>query len=137
MSFSTMLEILQERNAEKIVLIKLGAFYIATGRDAILLHTKLGLKCTCFKENICKVGIPVKSIEKYIEKLEKIKYAYIVYAYDKENRQLEKKYYAEGRKNKIINRNCNCLDCKGMENYKDDPYMLAITKLLKDEENKK
>ena len=69
MSFSKMLEILQERNEKKIVLIRLGMFYIATGRDAVLLHDKLNLKCTCFKNNICKVGIPVNSLEKYVENL--------------------------------------------------------------------
>ena len=52
MSFSSMLEILQAANKEKIVLIRLGAFYIATGRDAILLHRKLQLKVTCFKNNM-------------------------------------------------------------------------------------
>ena len=39
MSFSNMLEILQEKNKDRIVLIRLGTFYIATGRDALLLHT--------------------------------------------------------------------------------------------------
>ena len=62
MSFSKMLEILQERNEKKIVLIRLGMFYIATGRDAVLLHDKLNLKCTCFTDNVCKVGIPVIAI---------------------------------------------------------------------------
>lgn len=83
MSFSSMLEILQEKNKGKIVIIKLGAFYIATGRDATLLHKKLGLKCTCYKNNICKVGIPVASIEKYIPILDRTKYAYVIYDYDK------------------------------------------------------
>ncbi len=49
MGFSNMLEILQEKNKGKIVLIKLGTFYIATGRDALLLSVKLGLKCTCYE----------------------------------------------------------------------------------------
>ena len=38
MSFSNMLEILQEKNKGKIVLVKLGVFYIATGKDAVLLN---------------------------------------------------------------------------------------------------
>lgn len=92
MSFSNMLEILQEKNKDRIVLIRLGTFYIATGRDALLLHTKLDLKCTCFKNNVCKVGIPVMSINKYIEKLDKIKYAYIIYKYDKEKTELKEQY---------------------------------------------
>ncbi len=28
------------------------------------------IKCTCFKNNICKIGIPINSLEKYIEKLD-------------------------------------------------------------------
>ena len=77
MSFSKMLEILQERNEKKIVLIRLGMFYIATGRDAVLLHDKLNLKCICFTDNVCKGGIPVIAIDKYIEKLDKTGYGYL------------------------------------------------------------
>lgn len=83
MAFSDMLEILQQKEKGKIVFVKLGAFYIATGRDAILLQSKLNLKCTCFENNICKVGIPVNSIESYLLKLDKIRYSYIIYDYDK------------------------------------------------------
>ena len=54
MGFSTMLEILQQKNKGKIVFIKLGAFYIATGRNAqskfrfakTMLHCKR--KCKYF-----------------------------------------------------------------------------------------
>ena len=67
-----MLEILQDKDSSKVVLIKLGHFYIATGRDAVLLHKKLNLKCTGFKNNICKVGIPVNSLEMYMAKFQKI-----------------------------------------------------------------
>ena len=84
MSFSNMLEILQEKNKGKIVLIKLGAFYVATDKDAVLLHDKLNLKCNWFKNNVCKVGIPVNSLEKYKELLDKTKYAYVIYDYDRE-----------------------------------------------------
>ena len=51
---------------------KLGTFYIATEKDAVFLHKKIHLKCTCFKNNICKVGFPVNSLEKYIEELNEI-----------------------------------------------------------------
>ena len=84
MSFSRMLEILQDKDSSKVILIKLGHFYIATGRDAVLLHKKLNLKCTCFKNNICKVGIPVNSLEKYVEKFNQMQYSYIIYDYDKQ-----------------------------------------------------
>ena len=76
MSFSSMMEILQERNKGKIVLIKLGAFYVATEKDAVFLHEKLELKCTCFKNNEEDVNtknletkqlILIPKIEDYIE----------------------------------------------------------------------
>ena len=84
MSFSNMLEILQEKNKGKIVLIKLGAFYVATDKDAVLLHDKLNLKCNCFKNNVCKVGIPVNSIYDYIKKLERIGDSFVIYNYSKD-----------------------------------------------------
>lgn len=130
MSFSNMLDILQEKNKGKIVLIKLGAFYIATGKDAVLLHEKMNLKCTCFKKNICKVGIPVSTLEKYIEKMDKLKYAYIIYDYNKEKTELIEMYNKIGKLNKITAKNINCLQCKGIKAYEEDMYMNAVYKLL-------
>ncbi|MGN1326604.1 MAG: hypothetical protein ACI4VQ_00740 [Clostridia bacterium] len=134
MSFSDMLEILQAKNKEKIILIKTGVFYIATGRDANLLHKKFNLKCTCYKNNICKVGIPANSLDKYIEKLDKIRYSYIIYDYDKENKELKIKHQKDGKKNKITDKNINCLMCKGINKYPEDDYMLALFKFLKSNE---
>lgn len=57
-----MLEILKAKNKEKVVLIKLGPFYVATGSDAVFLNKQLGLKCICFKKKICKIGIPENRI---------------------------------------------------------------------------
>lgn len=65
MGFVKMLEILQEKNNRKIVLINTGAFYIAKGRDAILLHEILGLRVNCMRKEICKVGFPIGSLAKY------------------------------------------------------------------------
>lgn len=136
MGFSNMLEILQQKNNEKIVLVKLGAFYIATGRDAVLLQSKLNLKCTCFKNNICKVGIPVNSIENYLPKLDKIKYSYIIYDYNKNEQELKVKYEKKGKHNKITEKNLNFLLCKGIGKYQDDEYMLAVRKLLQPNKQK-
>lgn len=69
MSFSKMLEILKKKEEGKIVLVKLGTFYVAVGEDAVFLHKKIDLKCTCYKMNICKVGFPVIALDKYVEKL--------------------------------------------------------------------
>lgn len=133
MSFSNMLEILQEKNKGKIVIVRIGTFYIATGKDAVLLHNKLNLKCTCFKNNICKVGMPISSIEKYIQKLDSIKYSYIIYDYNKEKKELKELYSKIGKSNKTKEKNINCLICKGIDVYKDDEYMEALLKLLNEE----
>ena len=130
MSFSKMLEILQEKNGARIVLIKLGHFYIATGKDAVLLHNKFGLKCTCFKNNICKVGVPVTAIDKYIEKLDKTTYSYVVYDYIKEKKELKKIINRPGRACRLKNKNINCLKCKGIAAYEDDEYVLALNKFF-------
>lgn len=135
MAFKEMMEILQENNKGKIVLIKLGAFYIATGKDAVLLHKKLDLKCTCFTNNACKVGVPITSLDKYIEKLENLKLSYIVYDYNKEKNELKEKCSKIGKLNKEKNNNINCLICKGIEKYKNDKYLEALAKYLeKDKE---
>ena len=69
-----MLKALQSENENKIVWIKVGAFYITTGKDAIYLNKEIGLKCTCFKNQICKVEVPINKIEDHIHMLLEIKY---------------------------------------------------------------
>ena len=69
MSFSEMLDLLKKREKGNIVFVKIGTFYVTAGEDAVLIHKKLNLKCTCYKKNICKVEFPVVAFEKYVEKL--------------------------------------------------------------------
>lgn len=51
-----MLEILKEKNKGKIVIIKLGAFYIATEEDAVFLYNFTNVCKYIFKRSrpICK-----------------------------------------------------------------------------------
>ena len=137
MSFSKMVEVLKERDKEKLLIIGLGAFYIAIGEDAVLLHEKLGLKCTCFKNHICKVGIPRNSIGKYIKEIEKLKYGYILYDYNSKNKRLLELSYKEGKKNKIMNKNINCLACMGASKYEEDDYSIALLKFIEELKRRK
>ena len=73
------MEKLQQENAGSIILVKNGIFFVAIGKDALTLHEELGLKLTCMKPELCKVGFLVKNVEQYIEKLEKIGYSFILY----------------------------------------------------------
>ena len=136
MSFGQMVDVLKEKHKGKIVLIKLGAFYVALEEDAVLLHEKLGLNCTCFKNNSCKVGLPINSIGKYLKEIDKLKYGYVVYDYDKEKQELIKVSQKVGKINKERRKNANCLYCKGGSKYNlKDPYLQAVIKLLIKEHN--
>ena len=129
MSFSTMLDCLKEQEKGKLVFIKLGTFYIAVGEDAVLLHKKLELKCTCYKNHTCKVGFPVNALEKYIEKLNETKYAYVIYDYDRNKIELKEVMRKNGKMNRGTEQTINCLVCKGPKKYPEDEYMLALLKL--------
>lgn len=108
-------------------------FYIATGRDAVFLNKQLQLKCICFTEGVCKIGIPEKRLEYYLKKLEKLNLAYIVYHFDNEHEELIEEEINEGEYHKEKSCNKNCLICKGIRYYKEDKYMNALSKLFERE----
>ena len=118
MKFSKKIEEIKNReeNRGKIVLVRCGIFFTATGTDAILLNKLYGLKVTCFKEKICKVGVPVSFALKYLDLIEKDGYGYSLYDYDKETKELELKYQYQGKEN-IEKRTCK--ECKECPNYKE------------------
>lgn len=97
MSFSQMAEILKQKHKGEILFIKLGVFYVATAQDAVFLNGLLNLKCTCYKNRICKVGVPVGSLQKYINKLDTWNYAYAVYSINKEKNELILEKQKEGK----------------------------------------
>lgn len=69
MKFVQEVEKIQKENEGSIILAKNGIFFVAIGKDAIILHEELGLKLTCMRKELCKVGFLVKNVEKYITKL--------------------------------------------------------------------
>lgn len=60
-----------------------GIFFIAIGKDAVIINEIFKLKPICFREKICKCIIPVKSIEKYINKIAEKGLSVILYNYTK------------------------------------------------------
>lgn len=136
MSFSKMFDLLREKELGKVVFVKCGHFYIAIEEDAVLLNDLLDLKCTCFRNNTCKVGVPVNSIEKYISKLKELRYGYVVYDYDKTNIELRKISEGKGKENYVKNKNINCLVCKGISKYKEDRYLEAVNRLISEKRNR-
>ncbi len=139
MSFGKMVELLQQKDKEKIILVNSGSFYIARGKDAVLLHNILNLKVNCMEAEICKIGFPLNSLEKYTKLIEEEQYSYIVYNYDNKLGKLDiiKKY--NGKKiNTIKEEKLNCYICTNtVKMYKkNDIYIQAVANLY-EEENKK
>ena len=131
-----MMELLQKKNKGKIVLCNVGEFYIAIGKDAIILNRLLGLKVTCFKPEVCKVGFPIASLEKYTELIQEKRYSYIVYYFNQKNNTLEVLLEYKGKEeNKLSDKNNNCYICsKGITKYKKpDKYIEALAKLYEEE----
>ena len=69
MTFSNKITELQRKYPKDAILIKNGIFFVAVGKDALFLNKELNLKCTCFGNQVCKVGFLVKSAESYINKM--------------------------------------------------------------------
>ena len=139
MSFGKMVELLQRKDKGKIILVNSGSFYIARGKDAVLLHNILNLKVNCMEAEICKIGFPLNSLDKYTQLIEKEQYSYIVYDYDNKIGKLNiiKKY--NGKKlNSIKEEKLNCYICTNTVKIykKNDIYIQAVANLY-EEENKK
>ena len=139
MGFSEMMELLQKKNHGKIVICNMGNFYISIGKDAILLNRLINLKVSCFKPEICKVGFPINSLEKYTDLLVQKRYSYIVYYFDQEKEELQILEDYEGKyNNNLKEQNINCYICsKSIKQYKKpDKYIKALSKLYENEEQK-
>lgn len=136
MSFSKMMELLQIKHKNKIVICNAGEFYIAIGKDAILLSNILNLKLTCLKPEVCKVGFPITALEKYTDLIYEQKYSFIVYYFNQKSNKLEILIDYNGKnKNEIFLHNNNCYICsKGTKKYKQpDKYIEALAQLYKEE----
>ena len=136
MGFTKMMELLQKRNKGTIIFCNAGNFYIAIGKDAVLLNNLIGLKISCLKQEICKVGFPINTLEKYTEIIAEKGYSYIVYFFNQEKEELEIITQYNGKyKNEIKEEKLNCYICKNSTKaYKKvDKYISAVAKLYEKE----
>ena len=46
-------------------------------------------------------------------------------------------FYKEGKKNKITDKNINCLACVGISKYEDDDYSIALLRFIEELKRKK
>lgn len=132
MKFAELIEELKNINEFKIILINAGAFYIAIEDDAVLLHRELGLKCTCFEKGTCKVGVPLNSLDKYLERIRELGYSYMVFWLDREKQELKAIREFEGKDNEIDDENINCQICKGINIELGTDYSKAFFNYCKD-----
>ena len=89
MKFYEIVKKLQVENEGYIILVRCGIFYNAIGKDAVFMQEKFGLGTICLKSGICKNGIPVSSIEKFVPKLQKSGYSYKIFINGRLNTNME------------------------------------------------
>lgn len=112
MKFGKRIEELKSKNQDRIMLARCGAFIIAIGKDAIFLSQIFGLKLTCFQSGVCKIGIPITYILKYLKMIEDKGYSYILYDYNKDTKEIEEKYAYEGTQKIEITNYIECKECQ-------------------------
>ena len=135
-----LIELLQIKEKGKIVLVKIGGFYTARGKDAILLNEIVGLKVNCMETEVCKVGFPIIALNKYCKLIEEKKYSYIVFDYNNETNKLTKIREYNGKKKNLKTENkLNCYICKNTVKIykKPDKYVEAVAKLYEEEMKEK
>lgn len=138
MGFSKMLALLQIKDKGSIILANVGNFYVARGKDALLLNEILGLKLSCLETEICKIGFPINTLEKYTKLIEEKDYSYIVYNYDNVFNKLRiVKRYDGKNKNELKDERKNCYICtNSVKMYrKADKYVQAVLELYDTEED--
>ena len=69
---------LKSKNKDFIVIIKNGIFYNVLGRDCYIIKNILGYKVSNFGGTI-KAGFPIRSLNKVLDTLFKLKINYLVY----------------------------------------------------------
>lgn len=118
MKYIDLVEKLQNapENKGSIVLIKNGIFFVGIGKDAIILNNLLGLKITCMRKSLCKVGFQTRSLEKYLKMLLETKKSFVIYDYDRARNQEEE--IIRVTKEPIFELK-ECMDCKGCNNKQE------------------
>ena len=137
MKFYEIVKELQKENKGKIVLIRNGIFYCAIGKDTVLMNNVLGYIPVCFKENVCKCGIPVNGIEIAIPKMLRSGFGYVIYDYNKEEKTYKKIVELKGKYVYSKDNNIGCSNCLYKENKmkSTEEYVGELGKVIKRFEN--
>ena len=111
MKFSEKVKVVKEKVGDNILFVENGNFYIAIGKDACFLNKLFKLKCTCFVKYICKVGVPVKSIDKYLKALREREYSYIVCRFTSDGIKVLYRNEDENKNDEKLE-NLGCINCQ-------------------------
>lgn len=142
MKFGKRIEELKSKNQDRIMLARCGAFIIAIGEDAIFLSQIFGFKLTCFKSGVCKIGIPITYILKYLKMIEDKGYSYIVYDYNKDTKAIVEKWKFNGINEIKITNHMECKECQyyidhyGFDNMNIFDFLQNKQEGKKDEQQK-
>ena len=78
MAIITMIKSIKQIHPKEVMLVKMGDFYHAYGKDSYILSYLMGYKLSTIEENCSTCGFPQKSLPKIQAKLENKKINYIV-----------------------------------------------------------
>ena len=144
-SIKELINKIKEESKEYICFVKVGGFYLVFNIDAMYFEEVYGLKRTCFSKGICKVGVPINSLNKYIGKLKENNISFKVYDYtDKEDYIYivgKKKYkllceYAGVSDFKLLTKDCsNCKYNSDIVNYDKIDWKLILKDLVENLNN--
>ena len=134
MKFASRIEELKNINKDRIMLARCGAFIIAIGEDAVFLSQIFGFKLTCFKSGVCKIGIPITYILKYLTLLEEKKYSYILYDYSKDTKEIIEKMKYDGINKIEITNQIKCEQCQYYIDH-NGLFNISIDEFLKKRKN--
>lgn len=93
MDFLGLVTKIKEKNSGKVVIVKSGIFYYALGDDALIMEKYCKLDKICFSANICKVGFPLNSLEKYMDMLKYNSISFCVYGFGYENNFIDENVF--------------------------------------------
>lgn len=97
MAMITVLKPIKQIHEKDVVLIKIGSFCHAYGRDSYILSYLFGYRIKKFEKDYFTCGFPLDSVKKVMAKLEEKKVNYIIL--DKRNNYEEEEKYNNGNLN--------------------------------------
>ncbi len=93
MDFLELVNKIKGKNFGRVCIVRSGIFYYAINNDALVMEKYCKLDKICFSVNVCKVGFPVNSLDKYMEMLRKNNISFCVYGFGNVDEFIETKTF--------------------------------------------